>query len=425
MAGHRSLDSANSTNSGDHPNSVHRERSVYDRFTNERIPEFLGKPDPLKAETWIQRLKKIFVIIKCPAGDMVLYATHKLAGEAHHWWDIQKRVFNMPERDISWEMFEAAFMKKNFPANLRGQKEDEFLRLRQGTRSVAEYDSKFTELSRYAPFMVEDEERKVRRFFQGLRDDIRRHLSTLTLTTYGEVLAKAGLLRRQDYQGSWGTEPIGANSRSTANDVCDHCGRSRGGKPCYKKPGVCYNCGQAGHMIRDYPLAKQAPRVKSPIPTKVFAISTKEAEKSTEVVEGSAPISKPPDRMAPAELKELKQQLQELLDKGFIRPSVSPWGAPVLFVKKKDGTMRLCVDYRELNKITIKNKYPLPRIDDLLDQLQGAYVFSKIDLRSGHHQLRISKEDIAKTAFEPRYGHYEFVVMPFGLTNAHLFLWTR
>ncbi|KAL4017951.1 hypothetical protein IC575_021530 [Cucumis melo] len=122
--------------------------------------------------------------------------------------------------------------------------------------------------------------------------------------------------------------------------------------------------------------------------------------------------------MAPAELKELKVQLQELLDKGFIRPSVSPWGAPVLFVKKKDGSMRLCIDYRELNKVTVKNRYPLPRIDDLFDQLQGATVFSKIDLRSGYHQLRIRDGDIPKTAFRSRYGHYEFVVMSFGLTNA-------
>ncbi|KAL4016608.1 hypothetical protein IC575_024260 [Cucumis melo] len=119
--------------------------------------------------------------------------------------------------------------------------------------------------------------------------------------------------------------------------------------------------------------------------------------------------------MAPQK-KELR--LQELLDKGFIRPSVSPWGAPVLFVKKKDGSMRLCIDYRELNKVTVKNRYPLPRIDDLFDQLQGATVFSKIDLRSGYHQLRIKDEDVPKTAFRSRYGHYEFIVMSFGLTNA-------
>ncbi|XP_060973967.1 uncharacterized protein LOC133039156 [Cannabis sativa] len=137
-----------------------------------------------------------------------------------------------------------------------------------------------------------------------------------------------------------------------------------------------------------------------------------------DLIPGAELVSKAPYRMAPAELKELKIQLQGMLDLGFTRPSVSPWGAPVLFVKKKDGTLRMCIDYRELNKLTIKNKYPLPRIDDLFDQLQGKTVFSRIDLRSGYHQLRIREEDIPKTAFRTRYRHYEFLVMSFGLTNA-------
>ncbi|KAI3682657.1 hypothetical protein L1987_82781 [Smallanthus sonchifolius] len=133
---------------------------------------------------------------------------------------------------------------------------------------------------------------------------------------------------------------------------------------------------------------------------------------------GAAPIARAPYRLVPSELQELSTQLQDLLDKGFIRPSSSPCGAPVLFVKKKDGTFRMCIDYRELNKVTIKNRYPLPRIDDLFDQLQGSSFYSKIDLRSGYHQLRFREEDISKTAFRRRYGHYEFMVMPFGLTNA-------
>ncbi|GMJ10754.1 hypothetical protein HRI_004744600 [Hibiscus trionum] len=122
--------------------------------------------------------------------------------------------------------------------------------------------------------------------------------------------------------------------------------------------------------------------------------------------------------MAPKDLKELKTQLQEFLDRGFIRPSVSPWGAPVLFVKKKDGTMRMCIDYRQLNKLTIKNKYPLPRIDDLFDQFRGASVFSMIDLRSGYYQLKVKDVDVPKTAFRTRCEYYEFLVMSFGLTNA-------
>ncbi|GAU51374.1 hypothetical protein TSUD_413070 [Trifolium subterraneum] len=144
----------------------------------------------------------------------------------------------------------------------------------------------------------------------------------------------------------------------------------------------------------------------------------REIEFSIDLVPGSQPISVAPYRMSPLELRELKSQLEELLQKHFIRPSVSPWGAPVLLVKKKDGTMRLCIDYRQLNKVTIKNKYLLPRINDLLDQLRGATIFSKIDLRSGYHQIRIRTSDLSKTAFRTRYGHYEFLVMPFGLTNA-------
>jgi hypothetical protein len=109
--------------------------------------------------------------------------------------------------------------------------------------------------------------------------------------------------------------------------------------------------------------------------------------------------------MEPTELAKLNNQLEDLSSKGFIRPSVSPWGAPVLLVKKKDGKSRLCVDYRQLNKVTVKNRYPLPRIDDLMDQLQGAAVFSKIDLKSGYHQIRVNEEDIQKTAFRTRLGH--------------------
>ncbi|GJZ48129.1 putative reverse transcriptase domain-containing protein [Tanacetum coccineum] len=141
-------------------------------------------------------------------------------------------------------------------------------------------------------------------------------------------------------------------------------------------------------------------------------------EEATTRLPGAAPVARAPYRLAPSEMKELSEQLKELSDKVFIIPSSSPWGAPVLFVKKKDGSFRMCIDYRELNKLTVKNRYPLPRIDDLFDQLQGSSVYSKIDLRSGYHQLRVREEDILKTAFRTRYGHYEFQVMPFGLTNA-------
>jgi hypothetical protein len=132
----------------------------------------------------------------------------------------------------------------------------------------------------------------------------------------------------------------------------------------------------------------------------------------------AAPVSKAPYRMSTPEMKELQLQLEELLKKGYIRPSVSPWGAPVLFVKKKDGTLRLCIDFRQLNKVTVKNKYPLLRIDDLFDQLKGVKIFSKKDLILGYHKIRIKDEYISKTAFKTRYGHYEFTVVSFGLSKA-------
>jgi hypothetical protein len=137
-----------------------------------------------------------------------------------------------------------------------------------------------------------------------------------------------------------------------------------------------------------------------------------------ELVPGASPTSRPTFRMSPKELDELKKQLEDLTRSGFIQPSKSPFGAPVLFVKKKDGTMRMCIDYRALNAITVKNKYPLPRIEELFDRLQGASYFTKVDLRSGYYQIRVKDEDVPKTAFRTRYGHYEFRVLPMGLTNA-------
>ncbi|GJZ03992.1 putative reverse transcriptase domain-containing protein [Tanacetum coccineum] len=145
---------------------------------------------------------------------------------------------------------------------------------------------------------------------------------------------------------------------------------------------------------------------------------TRQVEFQIDLIHCAAPVAWAPYRLAPSEMKELSEQLKELFNKGFIRPSSSPWGSPVLFVKKKNGSFRMCIDYRELIKLTVKNRYPLPRIDDLFDQLQGSSVYSKIDLRSGYHQLRIREGDIPKTAFRTRYGHYEFQVMLFGLTNA-------
>jgi hypothetical protein len=136
---------------------------------------------------------------------------------------------------------------------------------------------------------------------------------------------------------------------------------------------------------------------------------------------GVAPISKTLYRMSTPKLEESHMQLEELLKKGYIHPRVSPWSAPILFVKKKDGTLRICIDFKQLKKVTVKNKYPFPRIDDLFDQLRGAHIFSNINIRYEYHQVRIKEEDINKTDFRSRYGHYEFIIVPFGLSNAPVF----
>jgi len=144
----------------------------------------------------------------------------------------------------------------------------------------------------------------------------------------------------------------------------------------------------------------------------------REVEFAIDLIPGTEPISRKPYRMPPNEFAELKTQLKELLDKGFIWPSSSEWGCPTLFMKKKDESLRMCMDYCPLNAVTIKNKYPLPRTDIMFDQLSKAKVFSKIDLRSGYHHIKIRPQDIPKTAFSTRYGLSEYLVMSFGLTNA-------
>ena len=149
--------------------------------------------------------------------------------------------------------------------------------------------------------------------------------------------------------------------------------------------------------LENIPMIKEFPDV---FPEELSSLPPeREVDLSIEVVQGTTPISKAPYHMAPTELKELKTQLQELLDKGFVQPSVSPWGAPVLVVKKKDGTLRMCIDYRQINKVTVKNKYMFPRTEALFDQLKEVSVFSKIDLRSRYYQLRVKDVDVPKTAF--------------------------
>ena len=209
----------------------------------------------------------------------------------------------------------------------------------------------------------------------------------------------------------YGLQKILPNSIMTAMKVSKMVQKSYQGYLAY-----AIEVRDSGSRLEDIPVVKEFPDV---FPENLPGIPPyREIDFLIELAPRTEPISKAPYRMAPSKLKELKVQMEELVNKGFVRPSTSPWGASILFVKKNDGSIRLCIDYRELNKVTIRNQYPLPWIDDLFYKLQGAGVFLKIDLRSGYHQLKIRSKDVPKTAFKTRYGHYEFLVMPFGLTNA-------
>ncbi|GKC10834.1 retrotransposon protein, putative, ty3-gypsy subclass, partial [Tanacetum coccineum] len=208
--------------------------------------------------------------------------------------------------------------------------------------------------------------------------------------------------------------PVNARNPTTAHGACYECGATDHFKAAC--PGNNGNEARGRAFMLGAEEARQDPNIITGLPP------SQEVEFQIELVPGVISVVKSPYRLAPSEMDELSGQLKEVQDKGFIRPSTSPWGAPVLFVKKKDGSFRMCIYYRELNKLTIKNLYPLPRIDDLFDKLQGSQYFSKIDLTSGYHQLRVHEDDIPKTAFRTRYGHFEFTVMSFGLTNAPTFL---
>lgn len=661
---------------------------TFKSFQSVKPPEFHGTADPVEARAWLQEIEKAFALVKVGADQKTEFANYFLKGEANYWWESKKALEG--EAVITWERFTQLYLEKYFPRYMQNQMEIKFLELKQENLSVAEYERKFTELARFVPEYVDTDEKRAKRFQQGLKPWIRSRVAVFELTTYAAVVQKAMIIesesdwsqkeksgkkrkaettegqhnprnfqnqftKRPEFQpkGNVGFRRFESGNTGQGNRLqnmnqqrnqrppmqeCRVCGKRHGGVctktnvVCYKcnqkghyanecqgqKPVVrCHKCGQTGHIARDcktpapasnvrritgppttnqptaravnmtmgeavkdtnvvagtlpinsvnakvlidsgatrsfisqefalklrcatqpldkvliievanrdqIPVNEVCPKCEIEIlghcfladlipfklgefdvilgmdwltthdaqidcknkkvilqsPEKVKVVfrgqrqakqfltimqakrlmrqgceaylahvvdvdkqiskieeipvvnefqdvfpdelpglpPDREIEFAIDLAPGTEPVSKAPYRMAPVEMKELATQLKDLLDKGVIRPSVSPWGAPVLFVKKKDGSMRLCIDYRELNKLTIKNKYPLPRIDDLFDQLKDAVCFSKIDLRSGYHQLKIKPEDIPKTAIRTRYGHYEFLVMSFGLTNA-------
>ncbi|GJS29781.1 putative reverse transcriptase domain-containing protein [Tanacetum coccineum] len=382
----------------------------YKEFMSCQPINFKGTEGAVGLIRWFKRTESVFSRSNCTEDCKVKFATE----EAYQ---------------ITWIEFKKLLIKKYYLRTEVQKMEDEFYHLTVKGNDLKIYVRRFQELATLCPTMVPDSEKMMEVFIGGLPRSIEGNVTASKPQTLEEAINIAQRLmdqnRRQETYRAYAAT-LAENSRNYRKQglatrsnqqpvsvICHACGGKRHyASQCQKTTNN--NAKGRAYMLRDRN-AHQNPNVVTDLPG---LPPIRQVKFQIDLIPGTTLVARAPYRLAPSEMQELSNQLQELADRGFIRPSTSPWGAPVLFVKKKDGSFKMCIDYRELNKLTIKNRYPLPRIDDLFDQLQGSSVYSKIDLRSGYHQLRVRDEDIPKTAFRTRYGHYEFQVMQFGLTNA-------
>nr|GEV11398.1 putative reverse transcriptase domain-containing protein [Tanacetum cinerariifolium] len=367
--------------------------------------------------------------------------------------------FNFKAYKITWTEFKNLLIKKYCPRTQIKKMEDEFYNLTVKGNDLKTYIRRFQELAVLCPAMVPNSEKLMEVFIGGLPRSVEGNVTASKPQTLEEAITFTKRLtdqvikrnsvqgtndhkqkfddkrtftnnnyqnnrdnnnnhnnnhhqqqnRRQETFRAYAATPTENSGYAGSFPLCKRCTLYHT-RPCTVK---CQTCNKRkGHYRSQYPKANNNAHRRA------YLLWDKNAHQDPNVITGAALVARAPYRLAPSEMQKLSDQLQELADRGFIRPSTSPWGAPVLFVKKKDQSFRMCIDYRELDKLIVKNRYPLPRIDDLFDQLQSSSVYSKINLRSSYHQLRVRDEDIPKTVFRTWYRHYEFQVMSFGLTNA-------
>ncbi|KAA3483963.1 Retrotransposon protein [Gossypium australe] len=300
-----------------------------------------------KAKCWLETIQRVFNEMSCPLDDYLRSAVSLLSEEAYSWWATITAV--VLENDIHWDFFKSEFKKKYISERYLDKKNKEFLELKQGNKLVAEYEREFAYLSKSRPRQPDSKFQN--RFANGMSRvrNASRPLCDLSGKPHTrECRYKAGSCLRSEVRAPAQTCAIRAREEATAIDF-----------------DIVLDTRDSRSKLDQVPIANEFVDV---FLEELLGLPLEsEVEFVIDLIPGTVSISIPPYRMASTKLKELKEQLQELLDKYFIRPSMSPWGAPVLFVKKKDGTLRLCIDYRQLNKVTMKNKYPLPHIDELFD----------------------------------------------------------
>ncbi|GJT99827.1 putative reverse transcriptase domain-containing protein [Tanacetum coccineum] len=428
---------------------------------------------------WFERTESVFSRSKCAEENKVTFATGTLTDDALSWWNAYAQPIGIEQANkITWTELKRLLTNKYCPRTEVRKMKDEFYNLNVKGDDLKTYIRRFQELAVLWPNMVPNTEKLMEAFIVGLPRSIEGNVTASKPQTLEEAINITQRLmdqvtRHNSVQGT-NDHKRKFNDRRTFNNNYqnnrnnnndnhnnDHHQQQNRRQETFRAYAATPTENRGFDIVigMDW-LSKYHARiicdekvVHIPIDGKTLIIRAQVMEKKSDekrledipvvreflevfpenlpglppvrqvefqidLIPGAAPVAQAPYRLAPLEMQELTNQLQELADRGFIQPSTSPWGAPVLFVKKKDGSFRMCIDYRELNKLTVNNRYPLPRINDLFGQLQRSSVYSKIDLRSGYHQLRVRDEDIPKTAFRTRYRHCEFQVMPYGLTNA-------
>ncbi|GJV96599.1 putative reverse transcriptase domain-containing protein [Tanacetum coccineum] len=400
---------------------------TYTDFLKCQPMNFKGTEGVVGLTQWVEKMESVFLISNCAITSQVKYASCTLQGSALTWWNSHVRAVG---QDVAyampWTALKRMITDKYCPRGEIKKLESEYWNLKVRGTDLLAYNQRFQELALMCDRMFPEESAKVERYVGGLPDMIHGSVKASKPQSMQEAIEFATemmdkkMLTAAERQAE-NKRKFEDTSRNNQNQQQpfkrNNVARAYTAGPGDKKPYGGTKPLFQGHFRSDCPKLKNGNQGNQAgngnAIARAYVMGSAGTNPNSNVITARAPY-----RLAPFEMKELSDQLKELSDKGFIRPSSSPWEAPVLFVKKKDGSFRMCIDYRELNKLTVKNRYPLPKIDDLFDQLQGLSIYSKIDLRSGYHQLRVRKEDILKTAFRNRYGHYKFQVMPFGLTNA-------